>query len=45
MYILCVREAHTQDIVSLFLRLPFFQGSHYLKIKGRNGISIRNIGI
>jgi hypothetical protein len=27
MYILCVRFAHTQDIVSLFLRLPFFQGS------------------
>ncbi len=22
---LCVREAHTQDTVSLFLRLPFFR--------------------
>jgi hypothetical protein len=27
MYILCVRFAHTQDIVSLFLRLSFSQGS------------------
>jgi hypothetical protein len=25
MYILRVRFAHTQDIVSLFLRLPFFR--------------------
>ncbi len=27
MYILCVREAHTQDHSITFLRLPFFQGS------------------
>ena len=31
MYILCVRFALAQDIVSLFLCLPFFQGSHSQK--------------
>jgi hypothetical protein len=39
MYILCVREAHTQDIVSLLLRLPFFQGSQQDDYSGQNNHS------